>query len=197
MGKNSKRVLIVNGNPDTAPERFSRALVAAYQRGAEAAGHSVQVVHLAELDFPWLRSYADFETGSPPAVIAQQQEKIAWADHLVIIYPLWLGAMPALLKAYLEQVLRPGFAFAYQQGLKFPRKLLAGRSARIFVTMGMPSLFYKLYSRAHTLKSLEQTLKFVGFKPIAATVIGNIGGMSASARSQQLTKAKSLGVRVR
>jgi putative NADPH-quinone reductase len=112
-----------------------------------------------------------------------------------VIYPLWLGALPALLKAYLEQVFRPGFAFAHQEGMKFPRKLLAGRSARIVVTMGMPSFFYRLYSRAHTLKSLQQTLKFVGFKPITATVIGNVGGMTAAARSRRLIALKSLGVR--
>jgi putative NADPH-quinone reductase len=76
MVKANKKILIVNGNPDASPERFSQALVAAYRRGAEAAGHSVQVVTLAELQFPWLRSNADFESGAPPAVIARQQELI-------------------------------------------------------------------------------------------------------------------------
>ena len=38
------------------------------------------------------------------------QRAIASAEHIVIFFPLWLGTMPALLKAFLEQVLRPGFA---------------------------------------------------------------------------------------
>ncbi|HET8696394.1 MAG TPA: NAD(P)H-dependent oxidoreductase [Gammaproteobacteria bacterium] len=43
--------------------------------------------------------------------MAEPQAFIAWADHLVMVYPLWLGEMPALLKGFFEQVLRPGFAF--------------------------------------------------------------------------------------
>lgn len=82
--------------------------------------------------------------------------------------------MPALLKAFLEQVARPGFAIS-KADRGFPAKLLKGRSARVIVTMGMPGLFYRLVFRAHSLKSLERNiLRFSGFAPVRHSVIGNV-----------------------
>ena len=91
---------------------------------------------------------------------------MAWAEHLVFVYPLWLGTMPALLKAFLEQSFRPGFAMGksyegksyegkFYEGKAWSRRL-SGRSARIVVTMGMPALLYRWYFGAHGLKSIEQ-----------------------------------------
>lgn len=111
---------------------------------------------------------------------------------MVIIYPLWLGSMPALLKAYLEQVMRPGFAFAYGKGKGLPKKLLAGKPARIVVTMGMPSLFYQLYYRSHSVRSLARNiLGFVGFKPVRVSLIGNVEG-SAKERERRINKLLAL-----
>ena len=177
-----KRILIIDGHPDAARERFVHALADRYASVAEASGHTVRVVKLAELGFPWLHSAREF-SGAPPPMIAEQQERLRWADHLVIVYPLWLGSMPALLKAFFEQVMRPGFAFAYGKGRGLPRKLLAGKSARIIVTMGMPSMFFRLYYRSHSVRSLARNiLGFVGFKPVRISLIGNAEGMSAKKR---------------
>lgn len=179
-----KRVLIIDGHPDATRKRLVHALADHYASAAEAGGHLVQVVRLCDLDFPWLRSAKEFEA-RPLGMIGSQQEHIRWADHLVIIYPLWLGSMPALLKAYLEQVMRPGFAFAYGKGKRLPKKLLAGKSARIVVTMGMPSMFFRLYYRSHSVRSLARNiLGFVGFKPVRVSLVGGVESMSAKARSR-------------
>ncbi|MDR4471425.1 MAG: NAD(P)H-dependent oxidoreductase [Nitrospira sp.] len=69
------------------------------------------MIEVARLEFPLLRTKAEFEHGVPSDSIKQAQDAIRWADHLVIVYPLWLGSMPALLKAFFEQVFRPGNAF--------------------------------------------------------------------------------------
>ena len=166
------------------------ALADEYASTARAGGHRVQVVRLAELEFPWLRSAAEF--AAPPAeVIESQQQQMREADHLVIVYPLWLGSMPALLKAYLEQVMRPGFAFGKLSGKGLPKKLLSGRSARIVVTMGMPSLFYRLYYRSHSVRSLARNiLGFVGFKPVRVSLIGNVEG-SAAARERAIARLRA------
>jgi putative NADPH-quinone reductase len=178
-----KKILIIDAHPDPTDERLVHALARQYAAAAEAGGHLVQVVRLCDLEFPWLRSAAEFAS-RPTGVIGSQQEHIRWADHLVIFYPLWLGSMPALLKAYLEQVMRPGFAFAYGKGKGLPEKLLTGKSAHIVVTMGMPSLFYRLYYRSHSVRSLARNiLGFVGFKPIRVSLIGNVEG-SAKARQR-------------
>ena len=124
--------------------------------------------------------------------MAAAQTDIAWADHLVIFYPLWLGDVPAVLKAFLEQTMRPGFALQYREhGL--PEKLLKGRSARVVVTMGMPAFFYKLVYGAHSVKSLERNiLRFVGFRPIGRTIIGAVEA-DADRRREWLEEMARLG----
>jgi putative NADPH-quinone reductase len=122
---------------------FCHALADEYAKGCEDGGHEVRRIEVARLEFPWLRTKDEFEKGTPPDSIKQAQDAIRWADHLVIFYPLWLGSMPALLKAFLEQVFRPGVAFEYRAQGKMAKKLFTGKSARIVVTMGMPALVYR------------------------------------------------------
>ncbi len=186
----AKRILIVLGHPDSRAGRYNNALAAAYGEGAEKAGHEVRSLAVADLEFPLLRSKEEFDTGEVPAAIREAQELIEWAQHLVLVYPLWLGTMPALLKGFLEQVFRPGFAIN-------PDKpwggLLKGRSVRIIVTMGMPALFYRWFYRAHSLKSLERNiLAFAGLGPIRATLIGMVEG-SPGHREKYLRKVAALG----
>src|SRR5262245_42841392 len=109
-----------------------------------------------------------------------------------IIYPLWLGTMPALLKAFFEQTFRPGFAF--KTGERGWGSLLQGRSARIVVTMGMPAFIYRWYFGAHGLKSLERSiLRFVGIRPIRETLIGMIANADEGKRKAYLEKLRALG----
>lgn len=190
----ARRILIIDGHPDDRPERYVHALAEAYREGARAAGHEVRHIKVGELDFPLLRTSEDFQSGAPSAVIGKCQQDIAWAQHVVILYPLWLGSMPALLKGFLEQVLRPDFAFAEARGKGSPKKLLGGRSARVVVTMGMPSLFYRWYFRAHSLKSLERNiLAFCGIKPVRASLVGTVEGMDPARRAVWLGRMRKLG----
>ena len=186
----ARRILIIDGHPDPDPARYCHALANAYAAGA--AGHAVRRLDLSRLDVPLLRSGDEWLSGGPPAAIAAAQADIAWAEHLVIVYPLWLGDVPALLKAFLEQVMRPGFALDYR-ARGFPRKLLRGRSARVVVTMGMPAPFYRLVYRAHSVKSLERNvLRFVGIRPVAWTIIGSVAA-SPRRRRKWLQRLADLG----
>jgi len=190
----SKRILIIDGHPDAQAERYVHALTKAYHDGARQGGHAVRSIIVSELEFPLLRTSENFQTGSPPESIRQCQESLAWADHIVILFPLWLGSMPALLKGFLEQLLRPGFAFAAAEGRGFPKKLLAGKSARIIVTMGMPALFYRWYFRAHSVKGLERSiLAFCGFRPIRASLIGTVETLGQARRGTWLAKIQEYG----
>jgi putative NADPH-quinone reductase len=190
----TKRILLLDGHPDPAGERFVHALAAAYRAGAEEGKHDVHVTRVADLDFPLLRTQVDYETGKPVAAVRGLQSTLEWASHVVIIYPLWLGSMPALLKALLEQTLRPGFAFS-TAALGFrPLKLLGDKTAHIIVTTGMPGLLYRWYFRAHSVRSLERNvLRYVGFRRVSTTVIGNAAGMSGAARVRWLERMRRLG----
>lgn len=169
-----KNILIVDGHPDPDRGRFIHALADAYASGAADSGHEVRRIEVATLDFPILRSRSDWSEGVPVAPIRDAQEAIRRANHILFFYPLWLGDVPALLKAFLEQVARPGFAL--EQGA-IPKPLLGGRSARLVVTMGMPAFFYRFYFGAHSVKSFERNiLKLAGIKPVERTLIGGVEG---------------------
>ncbi|MDE3244301.1 MAG: NAD(P)H-dependent oxidoreductase [Nitrospirota bacterium] len=191
-----RRITIIQGHPDAQARHFGHALADEYAKGGEDGGHEVQRLEVATLEFPLLRTKEEFEHGRPPDSIKLAQEAIAWADHLVILYPLWLGDMPALLKAFLEQVFRPGFAFEYQAEGRFPKKRLTGKSARIVVTMGMPAFVYRWLLLAHSLKSLERNvLRFSGISPVTSTVIGSVEGMTDKQRAGWLDRLRALGER--
>ena len=56
------------------------------------------------------------------------------AEHLVMMFPLWHGTMPALRKTFIERVMRAGVALEYRTRGS-PRGV--GRSARLVAPMGM------------------------------------------------------------
>ena len=188
-----RHILIIQGHPDPAGDHFGHALAEAYAKGAGAAGHELKIITVTQLDFPLLRSQRDFQDAAPPEDIRQAQESISWAEHIVIIYPLWIGTMPALLKAFFEQVFRPGFAFSAGSD-KWPRKLLKGKSARVIITMGMPALIYRWYYRAHSLKSLERDiLGFCGIAPVKENLIGMVEINNTAKHEKWLKKMYTLG----
>lgn len=190
-----QRILLLQGHPDASARHLGHALADAYAEGALAAGHEVRRVDVAGLDFPLLRSQHDWEHGTVPPALAPVQDDVRWSTHLVLFFPLWLGDMPALLKGFLEQAFRPGFAFRYAEGgVAFTKKGLKGRTARVVVTMGMPALAYRFWFRAHSVKSLERNiLGFVGIAPVHETLIGGIGRLSAEDGQRWLGKLRRLG----
>lgn len=191
----ARRIVIIQGHPDPDPARFCRALAGAYAGGAEEAGHEVRYIDVTALDFPLLRTEEEFGSGDPPPAIAEAQDTIKWGEHLVFVYPLWHGTMPALLKAFIEQVFRHGFALGTESD-RWPAKLLTGRSARIIVTMGMPALVYRWYFGAHSLKSFERSiLKLCGIKPVRETLIGMVGAMDGRKAAKRLAEMVALGRR--
>ncbi len=168
----SKRIAIIQGHPDASGHHLLNAMADAYADAAISAGHQVRRIEVARLDFPLLRTQAEFESGELPPALTQARDDLRWAEHWVFLFPLWHGTMPALLKGFLEQIFRPGFAMEYREK-GFPRRLLAGRSARIVVTMGMPVLLYRWYFGAFGVRSFERSmLSFAGIKPIRESLFG-------------------------
>ncbi len=189
-----KRIAIIQGHPDRSKYHFCHALADDYLRGAQDAGHDIQIIEVAKLDFPLLRSQHAWENEALPDSLQVAQSTLAWAEHWLVIFPLWLGDMPAILKGFFEQALRPGFAFAAGERGPFSKKLLTGKSARIVVTMGMPAAVYRWYFRAHSLKSLERNiLGFCGVAPINETLIGTVAEASNEPHEKWLSKLRQLG----
>jgi putative NADPH-quinone reductase len=191
---NGCRILLLEGHPDAEGLHLSHALADAYALGAELAGHEVRRVQVAKLDFPLLRSQQDWAHGEVPAALEQVQTDIAWAQHLVLFFPLWLGDMPAMLKGFLEQVVRPDFAFRSEGGRPTNPKGLQGRSARVVVTMGRPSGLYGWYLRVFGISSLEHNiLRFVGIAPVRQTLIGLADRLGVEGALKWASKLHKLG----
>ena len=192
----ASRILIIQGHPDPLGQHFCHALADSYGGAATAAAHDVRRVDIARLDFPLLRSKREFDTGALPSVLAKAQEDIAWAQHLVLIFPLWLGDMPALVKGFLEQVARPGFAIGVGENGRPGAKLLTGRSARVVVTMGMPAFLYRWYFGAHSIRSLERNiLRFAGVAPVRRSLIGFVEAKGGGRHERWLAALAHLGRR--
>lgn len=196
------RIVLLQGHPSRRFDHFCHALADAYARGAEAAGHEVRRLSVAEMDFPTLREREDWERAEPVPDIAAAQAALAWGEHWVIVFPLWLGTLPAHLKGFCEQVFRPGFGVA-REGLEsagekksgvFGRPL-AGRSARLVVTMGMPGFVYRLWFGAHGVRSFEAgVLGLLGVKPVRHSFVGLVEG-KAEKRAAWLEEMGKLGGR--
>lgn len=170
----ARRIVLINGHPDGRADRFCAALVAAYEQGARAAGHELRRIDVAALDLPPIHTMEEF-TSTTPEKVKLLQDTIAWADHLVIAYPLWLGALPAVTKAFFEQTFRYGFALAGRGGSI--QGLLKGRSARVYVTMGMPASIFRLVFASAGARALTRgVLMISGFGPIRTTIIGDVDG---------------------
>lgn len=189
----SRRILIIDGHPDPDPKRFCHALADAYATGAVASGHDVRQVNLCALDFPDLVRRDDWETEAAPAAIVGVQQDVAWAQHIIIIHPLWLGSMPARLKALFEQTLRPGFALGQRERI-IGLGRLKGRTARLIVTMGMPAAVYRGFYLEHALRATKRNiLAFVGIGPTRSTIVGSVETLSDTRCRQWLDKVSALG----
>lgn len=170
-----KRIAIIQGHPSPQPKHLCHALAHAYAESALAAGHAVRRVEVGQIDFPLLRTADEWKSGALPASLREAQEAIGSADHLLILFPLWTGGMPALLKGFFEQVLRPGFGFRPKAGGGGLEPGLRGKSARVVVTMGMPALFFAWFYHAHGVRSLKRgILGLCGIRPVRSTYIGNV-----------------------
>lgn len=177
-----KRILVIDGHPNPDPAHLCNALAGAYAEGAGNAGHEIRRLDIASLSFPILRNPQEFiRPPSYPDIVAAQRDFL-WADHLVFIFPLWLGGPPALLKAFMEVLGCGEFLLGTGNG-HFPKGKLAGRTARIVTTMGMPSFIYRLYFRAHGIKAFAHgILRIAGIGSVRTTYIGGVGVSAESCR---------------
>jgi len=120
------------------------------------------------------------------------------AEHLVFIFPLWCGDMPAIMKGFIERVLQPDLLAMHASHGKASWKVLKGKSARIIMTMGMPGWFYRWYYGAHALKLIKRNiLHFIGVTPVSSSLYGMIDMVGEETRKQWLREVEALGHQAR
>ena len=185
-------VLIVLGHPRTGS--LCGALADAYGKGAQEAGAEVRRLDLAALDFdPHVHTVSPNQQAFEPD-IRTARELIAWAEHLVFVYPTWWGTMPALLKGFLDRTMTPGFAFRTCEGGTGFQGLLNGRSAQLITTMDTPPLIHRLIYRQPGRNAMARaTLGFCGVRPVRSLACGPVKEASPQRRQQWLQQAQRQG----
>lgn len=184
------RIAIIVGHARTGT--FCEALGEAYKRGATDGGHNARLFVTSRMTFdPVLHEgFASVQPHEPDLKAAY--EAMLVADHLVLIFPLWLGTLPAIFKGFLERVLQPDLVAPAKEG-KFVQ-LLKGKSARVIVTMGMPGFVYRWWFGAHALKMLKRnTLGFMGVGPVRSIIYGYVEGVGPERRKKWLQDMERLG----
>lgn len=186
------KILVLLGHPDS--ETLCGGLASAYAQAAESGGAEVKRINLGDLTFdPILhKGYKEIQELEPDLVMAQEAMK--WAEHLVFVYPNWWTMMPALMKGFFDRLLLPGFAFKYREGSELWDKYLAGRSARLIVTMDAPPLYYRFVLGQPGHKAMKDgILGFVGIEPVDITEIGPVKHSSDERRQGWLNAVSRLG----
>ncbi|QRY65882.1 NAD(P)H-dependent oxidoreductase (plasmid) [Ensifer sp. PDNC004] len=153
------KVLIVYAHPE--PRSLNGALRDVAVSALEAEGHEVRITDLyaerwkseiGRSDFPALDADARFKpsraskeafaTDTLTADVKAEQEKLLWADTLILQFPLWWYSMPAILKGWVDRVYAYGFAYGVGEhsdkywGKRFGEGTLAGKRAMLVVTTG-------------------------------------------------------------
>lgn len=185
-------IAIIVGNP--VADSYCGALAEAYKQGAESGGHRVEVLALDRMMFDAVlhEGYRREQALEPDLVTARAA--LQAADHWVLIFPLWCGDMPALMKGFIERVLQPDLLRVHAGGGKVSWKVFKGKSARIIMTMGMPGWFYRFYYGAHALKLVKRNiLQFIGIGPVRSTIYGMVETAGDEKRKEWLREIEALG----
>lgn len=152
-------VLMVYAHPE--PKSLNGALKDFAVRRLQAAGHTVQVSDLYAMQWkaaldeddsldgkrgdrfePSLDSKHAYQNGRQSEDIAREQEKLRWADSVILQFPLWWFSLPAIMKGWFERVYAYGFAYGVGEhsdrhwGDRYGEGSLAGKRAMLVVTTG-------------------------------------------------------------
>ncbi len=130
------RILVILAHPDEAS--FNHAIAHNVVRHLESNGHSVSFHDLYGEGFAPLLCAGEIPRDAPlPASISSHCEEVRRAEGIVIVHPNWWGQPPAILKGWIDRVIRPGVAYEFLEGDSgegVPRGLLMARAAIVFNT---------------------------------------------------------------
>ncbi|MFC6230673.1 NAD(P)H-dependent oxidoreductase [Paenibacillus allorhizosphaerae] len=186
------KILVINGHPD--PQSFCSALSEAYSSGAAGCNAEIQTINLSQIHFDPNLKFGYRQRTELEKDLIEAQDRIRWADHLVFVYPTWWGAMPAILKGFIDRTFLPGFAYKYREHSPLWDKLLTGKSAHLIVTMDTPSWYNRwIYRHAGHRVMKHNILQFCGITPVRITEISPVRPSSEEQRAKWLEKVKRLG----
>jgi NAD(P)H dehydrogenase (quinone) len=130
------KVLVILAHPD--PGSFNTAIAQAAVEAIKANGHTVFFHDLYQEKFdPLLHCNEIDKDAELPSAVKEHCKEIAAADGIVIVHPNWWGQPPAILKGWVDRIIRPGVAYEFLEGDAgegVPHGLLQAKTALIFNT---------------------------------------------------------------
>jgi NAD(P)H dehydrogenase (quinone) len=167
--------LVIYAHPN--PGSFSHAILEKTVEELTSQNHIVNVRDLYALNFDPVLKPADFtrsKSGNVPEDIRIEQEFITKADVFILVYPVWWGGMPAILKGYIDRTFLHGFAFVYNETEK--KGLFAGKKALILNTHGTPKEEYDANGMTDAMATISQKgiFDFCGVETLDHLFFGNI-----------------------
>jgi len=135
-------VLVIVAHPNKAS--FNHAIARTAAERLERNGHSVAFHDLYQENFDPILPYEEIpQDGVVPPEIDRHCKALSCADGIVIVHPNWWGQPPAILKGWIDRVIRPGIAYNFQegdQGEGVPVGLLKAKATLVFNTSNTPQL---------------------------------------------------------
>lgn len=187
-----KRIALIIGHPDK--ESYNYALAEAYKKGVENSNAELKEIHVGDLKFNPNLEFGYRKRTELEEDLLKSQEILKWANHLVWVYPVWWGSVPAIMKGFLDRVLLPGYAFQKRDGSLWWDKNFTGKTARIICTLDQPAWYYRLFNGSPSHKAMKKgTLNFIGIKSVKITDIGPVRLSKEEFRSKWLQKVEKLG----
>lgn len=187
------RTLILLGHPDK--KSLCAALADSYEKGAREKGGDVMRLNISDLSFNsnLRQGYKVIQNLEPDLIEAQRL--IKWASHIVIVYPVWWGSVPAVLKGFIDRTFLPGFAFKYRENSPMWDKLLSGKSGRLIVTSDAPAWWlYLTYFHPSVNMMKKAVLEFCGVSPVTVMSFDSIKSASEKRIDGMLYKAFRAGL---
>ncbi|MEO1488163.1 MAG: NAD(P)H-dependent oxidoreductase [Pseudomonadota bacterium] len=165
-------VLLIDGHPGSG--HLTSHLTDLYEAALPANAQSTRVA-LRDLAYEPLTmtAYATAKPWEPD--LAALARALDACDHLVIVFPMWWGSEPALVKDTLERILLPHFAFRQHNDDAWWDKLLAGRTADVIITMDTPAWYLKwFYNNALVVRWRKQVLGFCGIERVRVATLSPV-----------------------
>ncbi len=130
------KISLILAHPN--PQSFNHAIAQAAGRRLHLNGHEVAYHDLYAENFDPILPCAEFpKEAALPGEIELHCREIAAADGIIIVHPNWWGQPPAILKGWVDRIIRPGVAYEFLEGDSgegIPRGLLKAKAALVFNT---------------------------------------------------------------
>jgi NAD(P)H dehydrogenase (quinone) len=120
------------------PRSFNHAIAEVAGKALQSCKHNVAFhdLYLKKFD-PILRYEEIPKSAAVDTVVQKHCEEIASAEGIIVVHPNWWGMPPAILKGWVDRVMRPSVAYEFLEGDSgdgVPNGLLRARKAIVFNT---------------------------------------------------------------